>query len=106
MIRAALILVLGTLAACTTVQQAADDVARGQAKRAVDGVVAQQFPGVKVTPITDCIIANATSPEILQIAGSATTGAHAEVVQQVSKITQRPATLACMARQGLTLTKL
>ncbi|WP_322865161.1 succinate dehydrogenase [Aquicoccus sp. G2-2] len=106
MTRAALILALGALAGCTAVQQAADDVARGQAKTAVNGVVAQRFPGVNAAPITNCIIDSATSPEILQIAGSSATGATAEVVQQVSKITQRPETLACMSKQGLTLLKL
>ncbi|MEZ5716092.1 MAG: succinate dehydrogenase [Paracoccaceae bacterium] len=102
--RAALALVVvAGLAACTAVQQAADDAARGRAKRAVNAVVAQEFPGVDATPVTDCVIDNASAQEILQIAGSSATGATGEVTQMVLQIAQRRETVTCIAGQGVAL---
>ena len=66
---------LMALSGCDMAQQAADDVARGQAKRAINAVVAERMPGVDASPVTDCIIDAATAQEILQIAGSSATGA-------------------------------
>ncbi|WP_306006118.1 succinate dehydrogenase [Aquicoccus porphyridii] len=96
---------LVAVAGCDLAQQAADDVARGQAKRAVDGVVAERLPGVNVAPVTDCIIEEATAQEILQIAASSTTGATGEVTQMVLQIAQRPAAATCMALNGAALLK-
>ncbi|WP_137699681.1 succinate dehydrogenase [Marimonas lutisalis] len=94
------------LAACDVAQQAADDVARGQAKRAVNSVVAERFPGVDAAPVTDCIIDAASAQEILQIAGSSATGARAEITQMVLQIAQRPEAVTCIAGAGVTLLKL
>ncbi len=94
------------LIGCDVAQQAADDVARGRAKRAVDGVVAQNFPGVDASPVTDCIIGAATAQEILQIAGSSATGAQADVTEQVLGIAQRPEAVSCIAGNGIRLLKL
>jgi hypothetical protein len=91
------------LAGCELAQQAADDVARGQAKRSVNAIVASQFPGVDAAPVTDCIIEAATAQEILQIAGSSATGASADGTQAVLQIAQRPETMRCIARNGLPL---
>lgn len=92
--------------ACDVAQQAADDVARGQAKRAIDGVVAQRFPGLDATPVTDCVIQSASAQEILQIASASATGAHAEVTTMVIQITQRSETVTCMAGAGIKLFKI
>jgi len=97
------ILALAGLAGCDVAQQAADDVARGQAKRAVNAVVAERFPGVDATPVTDCVIENASAQEILQIAGSSAAGSQGEVAEMVTQITKRPETVTCIARNGLTL---
>ena len=91
------------LTACTAVQQAADDAARGRAKRAVNGVVAQQFPGVDATPVTDCIIDAASAQEILQIAASSATGASADVAELTLQIARRPEAISCYLRQGIVL---
>ena len=97
---------LMTLAACDVAQQAADDVARGQAKRAVNSVVAERFPGVDATPVTDCIIDAASAQEILQIAGSSATGAQTETTEMVLQIAQRPEAVTCIAGAGVSLLKL
>ena len=94
------------LSACEMAQQAADDVARGQAKTAVNAVVAQRFPGVDATPVTDCVIENASAQEILQIAASSATGASGEVTEMVLQIVQRPETVICISGNGLPLLKI
>ncbi|MDQ2092105.1 succinate dehydrogenase [Marimonas arenosa] len=102
----ALGLALLALPGCDVAQQAADDVARGQAKRAVDTVVAERFPGVDATPVTDCIVDAASAQEILQIAGSSVTGAQAETTEMVLQIAQRPEAVSCFAGAGISLLKL
>jgi len=97
---------LVALAGCEAAQQAADDVARGQAKRAVNGVVAERFPGVDATPVTDCVIEAASAQEILQIAGSSATGATGEITEMVLQIAGRPEAAACIAGSGIALLKL
>lgn len=102
----ALAVLLGVLPGCEFAQQAADDVARGQVKRYVTGVVSTRFPGVDAAPVTDCIIDAASAQEILQIASSSATGASADGTQIVLQIAQRPDTVRCIARNGLPLFRL
>lgn len=87
------------LAACTPAQQ--DDLTRRAAKNAVRPVLEQRFPGVAVGPATDCVINNTSSKELLALAADAVTGPTASTGQIVSNIVSRPATLACLATQGL-----
>lgn len=94
---------IGMLGACEAAQQAADDVARGRAKTAVNGVVAEKFPSVNAAPVTDCIIDAASAQELLQIAASASTGAHADVTELTLGIARRPAALQCIAKSSITL---
>ncbi|UYV36206.1 succinate dehydrogenase [Rhodobacteraceae bacterium D3-12] len=96
-------LALMALTACDVAQQAADDMARGRAKTAVNGVVAEKFPGVNAAPVTDCIIDAASAQEILQIAGSAATGAHADVTELTLAIAKRPEALQCITKASISL---
>ena len=91
------------LAGCDIASQAADDIARDRAKVVVNGVVTQKFPGVNATPVTDCIIDNASAGEILTIASAVATGLTPSTVNLVAEITQRPATVTCIASTGLGL---
>ncbi len=100
---AAALLALMALGACEAAQQAADDVARGRAKTAVNAVVTEKFPGVNAAPVTDCIIDAASAKELLQIAASASTGAHADVTELTLGIARRPAALQCMTKSSITL---
>ena len=93
------------LSGCGLAQQAADDAARGQAKRAVNAVVARTFPGVDAAPVTDCIIDAASAQELLQIASSSAVGAQGEVTQLALQIAQRPKASSCIAQAGLSLLK-
>ena len=105
--RAFLFTAVLALSACNMgtgiVQQSAEEIARGQAKQVVNGVVQTRFPGVNAAPITDCIIDNATLPEIFEIAKGAATGTTPAATQVVIGIAQRPATITCMTQAGLGL---
>ena len=92
-----------TLSGCAYASQTADAVARQQAKSVVNGVIAENLPGVNAAPVTNCIIDNATAPEILTIAGAAVTGMTPETGQLVLDITRRPDTVSCIASNGLGL---
>ena len=96
-------LILGAvfLAGCATVDRVTEDATKGSAKRAIDLVVAERLPGVNVKPVTDCIVNNATSGEILTIASSAVTGITGTTVSAIVEISRRPQTVACIATSGL-----
>ena len=87
------------VAACTPAMQ--DDLTRDAARTAVRPVLEQRFPGVPLEPATDCIIDNATSRELLSLAADAVTGPTANTAEIVSDILSRPATLQCLATEGL-----
>jgi predicted ThiF/HesA family dinucleotide-utilizing enzyme len=102
--RQALPLALGlALMGCAAANDTADTVARETAKGVVNGVVAQKFPGVNVSPITDCVIDNATRFEIFEIAKAGATGVSPQTVETVTTITQRPETVQCITQNGLGL---
>ncbi|MFQ6547373.1 succinate dehydrogenase [Aestuariibius sp. 2305UL40-4] len=88
------------LVACTSTPDTADTLAREAAKSVVSGVVATRFPGLDVAPVTDCIIDNASSSEILTIARAALTGPDARTTETIVAIAQRPETVRCIAQNG------
>lgn len=87
------------LAACTPEQQ--DELTRDAARTAIRPVLADRFPGVPLEPATDCVIDNATSKELLSLAADSVTGPTANTVEIVTDILSRPATLQCLATEGL-----
>ena len=95
----AIVLFAMLVAACTPAMQ--DDLTRDAARTAVRPVLEQRFPGVPLEPATDCIIDNATSRELLSLAADAVTGPTANTAEIVSDILSRPATLQCLATEGL-----
>lgn len=101
--RLALIIAILPLAACGFASQTADQLARQQAKAVINGVVADRLPGVNATPVTDCVIDNASANEILTIAGAAVTGVTSTTVSLVVEIVQRRDTVSCIASNGLGL---
>jgi len=70
---------------------------REQARSVINADMQRRFPGVDTTPVTDCVIENATDSELFAIAGSAVTGNSATGTQTIAEIIQRPPTLRCMA---------
>ena len=94
---------LMALTACDAANEAADDLARAQAKSVVNGVVQDRFPGVNAAPVTDCIIDAASASEILSIAGASVTGVTDKTASLVVEIAQRPQAVTCIAENSLTL---
>lgn len=91
------------LTACGAANKAADAIARDQAKSVVNGVVEARLPGVKVAPVTDCIIDAASAQEILSIARASVTGVSDSTANLVLEISRRPKSVKCIAENGLTL---
>lgn len=91
------------LSGCEVANEVATQTARDAAKGVVNGVVADRYPGLNATPITDCIIDNASLSEILTLASAAGTGVTEETVTTVVDIASRPETTTCIASAGLTL---
>lgn len=91
------------LSGCDVASDAADQIARDQARGVVNGVVAERFPGADISPVTDCIIDAASAGEILSIARASITGVTPETTQTVLDIASRPDAITCIARNGLSL---
>lgn len=97
--RAAALAALMALSACNA--GPGTELGRAAARTAVDGVVAQRFPGVPLKPTTDCIIDNATGDEILALAAAAASRDQSAAARTVLGIAQRPEAVQCIAAQGL-----
>ncbi len=97
----AVIVSLSLLAAAACTPQVQDDLTRDAARTAVRPVLEKNFPGVPLEPATDCVIDNATSRELLSLAADAVTGPTANTVEITMNILSRPATLECLATEGL-----
>ncbi len=95
-----LLLIPFALAACDT--PLADQIARDQAKKAVNPVLAQRFPGVPLEPATNCVIDNASASEIIQLAKAGTTTVSQTDVNLIIEIATRPDTITCLLEDGIT----
>lgn len=87
------------ITACSPLRQ--DQIAREAARTAINPVLREQFPGVPITPISDCVIDNATREQLLSLAADAVTGPTAATFEKVAAILRQPQTLQCIARSGL-----
>ncbi len=101
--RLSLVLATLVLTGCAAANDAADALARDQAKTVVNGVVTENIPGVNPAPVTDCIIDAASAGEILRIAGASVTGVTQSTVEEVLEIAQRPEAVQCIAKNSITL---
>lgn len=90
------------LTGCDAANGIAEQTTRDLAKQTVDSVVEQRFPGAEVSPYTDCIIDNASTKEILSLAGEAVRGSPSqEAVATVVEIAKRPEATECLAKAAL-----
>ncbi len=97
--RRACVLFILALSACDT--PIGTEVARSTARSVVNDVVETRFPGVPVTPVTDCIIDNASGSEIVSIAADAVAGQPSpETVSLVIEIAGRPDTVRCFVESA------
>lgn len=91
---------LAVLSGCGVVSEATDDLARRQAREAVNQVVTNRFPGAEIRPATNCIINGATAAEILTLAGASVTGVTQNTINLVINIAARPETASCLAQNS------
>lgn len=91
------------LSACAAANDAADALARAQAKSVVRTVVAERFPGVDPAPVTDCIIGAASAGEIVRIASASVAGVTSATAEEVLEIAQRPEAITCYTRNSIAL---
>ena len=96
-LRAALPLAFVALTACVPLQDAADQIAREQARTYVNQEVERRFPGVDARVVTDCVINNASAQEIITIAGGIALGNTDAASNTLNQVLQRPSTIQCTA---------
>ncbi|MGA0540442.1 succinate dehydrogenase [Neotabrizicola sp. VNH66] len=88
------------LSGCVAGQSVMQETTRSLARNAVDAAAARYVPGVNVTPYTDCIINNATTAELLDLAKVAGAGAAQDVANRawpvVRGIAGRPEAAECL----------
>ena len=101
--RFVLFISLFVLTGCAATQDAVTAASRNTAKGVVNDVVAQKFPGVSVAPVTDCVIDNATTGELLSLSKAAVIGVTPDTNATVLEIAKRPATAQCITKNGLGL---
>lgn len=97
--KAALLIGVVALGACDA--QTQDQIAREAARSTVTRVVTDRFPGVPVEPTLNCIIDNASAPQIRALAVDTLGGPTESSVEIVSQIVSQPETLTCLAAEGL-----
>lgn len=109
------------LSGCVAGEAVMQETTRSLARSAVNSAAARYVPGVNVAPYTDCVINNATTSELIQLAQAAGSGATGGAAQDVAAsawpivrtVASRPEATQCLlqslsgsqilATQGLAL---
>ncbi|MCF3974103.1 hypothetical protein [Paracoccus salsus] len=73
-----------------------DAASRAQARTVINAEMQKRLPGANVTAYTDCIMSNATTAELIDIAQMSRSGATG-TADSVAAIVSRPATTQCIA---------
>lgn len=98
---AAALVLLVLLPACVAGEAVMQETTRGLARSAVDAAAGRYLPGVPVKPYTDCIVNNATTDELLKLAGAAGAGdaqAATRAWLVVQGVAARPDTRMCLVQ--------
>lgn len=73
-----------------------DAASRQVATNVVNAEMQRRLPGVNVQPYTNCVVGNATTAELIDIAQASRAGASG-TADSVASIVSRPATTQCIA---------
>lgn len=88
------------LSACVAGEAVMQETTRGLARSAVDAAATRYVPGVDVSPYTDCVINNASTDELVQLAQAAGAGAAQDVATRawpvVRTVASRPEATQCL----------
>lgn len=85
-----------TAPGATTAPTVLDGASRSLARSVVNSEMQKRLPGVNVAPYTDCVMNNATSAELIDIAQMSRSGASG-TADSVAAIVSRPSTTQCIA---------
>lgn len=80
----------------TTAPTVLDGASRAVARNVIDSEMQKRLPGVNVAPYTNCVLANATTAELIDIAQMSRSGVTG-TADSVAAIVSRPATTQCIA---------
>jgi len=97
----ALILTIPLLLGACADNGIADQLARDQARKAVNPVLAERFPGVPLEPATNCVIDQASASEIFQLAKAGATTVSQTDVELIVQIATRRETIECLLKDGI-----
>ena len=89
---------IGTPTAPTVLDAASRQIARN----VINTEMQKRLPGANVAPYTDCVVNNATTAELIDIAQAVRSGV-AGTADSVAAIVQRPATTQCIAAAARTV---
>ncbi|WP_265500658.1 hypothetical protein [Paracoccus beibuensis] len=78
-----------------------DAASRQVARNVINTQMQSRLPGANVTPYTDCVVNNATTAELIDIAQMSRAGASG-AADSVATIVSRPATTQCIAAAART----
>ncbi|MDQ2066176.1 succinate dehydrogenase [Xinfangfangia sp. CPCC 101601] len=95
-----------TLSGCVAGEVVMQETTRSLARSAVNAAAARYVPGVNVAPYTDCVINNATTAELIQLAQAAGAGATGGAAQDVAasawpvvrSVASRPEATQCLVQ--------
>lgn len=96
-------LVLGVallVSGCVAGEAVMQETTRSLARSAVNSAANQYLPGVDVSPVTDCVINNAQTGELVQLAQAASAGSNgaAQAWPLVRTIASRPEATQCLVQ--------
>lgn len=78
-----------------------DAASRQVARTVINAEMEKRLPGANVAPYTDCVVNNATTAELIDIAQASRAGASG-TADSVAAIVSRPATTQCIAAAART----
>jgi hypothetical protein len=71
------------------------------AKSVIKSVVADKLPGVNADAAVDCVVDNASTDQLIDIAKASVTGIDSSTVSTVTSIAAQPQTIKCIAQSEL-----
>jgi hypothetical protein len=92
---------LVVLSACTIDDPISNSISRSAAKQAVTPIVEERFPGLPASQVSDCIIDNSNTSELIEFTKAATFGPDDQTYATVIEVASRRETVDCISQVAL-----
>lgn len=92
---------VASLSGCLASENLVEATAQTAAKSVIKTVIASKLPGVNADVAVDCVVENASTAQLVDIAKAAVTGVDASTISTVTSIATQPETLSCIAQSDL-----